>query len=154
MDLDISKYSCQELQDIFNINNLNNFPEIETQIDQYKNNILTEVSLSYLQKNNITDFLNKALDKLTLYINKNVLNPETSDNHPIIVSSNTIAGTVAQSYKGRNVDTRVFPPGYINPINIKTIKKLLILIPDLEIHIIVQKVLILLLIFRSNLKKL
>ena len=47
----------------------------------------------------------------------------TSDNHPIIVNQNAVAGLNAKTFEGRNVEGDDVPPGYINPINIKTIRR-------------------------------
>ena len=53
----------------------------------------------------------------------NRLIKDTPENHPIIIDQNSEAGLHAKTYQGRNVDTKEYPPGYINPINIKTTKK-------------------------------
>ena len=123
MNLDILNYSAKELLEIFNIDHISNSKDIEFHLNNYRNNLFLDNSLGYEDKNNITDFLNQSLDKITNHLNKNTLIKGTPLDHPIIENPNTIAGEHAESYKGRNVDGRGYPPGYINPINIKTIKK-------------------------------
>ena len=46
-------------------------------------------------------------------------------NHPIIENPNVLAGRNAKIYEGKTVNFNQYPPGYINPINVKTIKKVL-----------------------------
>ena len=144
INLDITKYSCNELQEIFNINNIASSDQIDGHFNTYKNTILTDQTLSLQEKDNITTFLNKVITKLGSSLDKtggnlssvtssfsnlsfssplNNLVKGTSDNHPIIANQNSIAGMNAKTYEGRNVDSKDFPPGYINPINIKTIRK-------------------------------
>uniref|UniRef100_A0A6C0AYS6 Uncharacterized protein n=1 Tax=viral metagenome TaxID=1070528 RepID=A0A6C0AYS6_9ZZZZ len=138
INLDISKYSQNELKDIFNIQNISNLQQIETHINKYKNNIFADETLSLGEKDNIINFLNnvigklaESLDKTSIFSNSfsnycsvsnNLVNGPTLD-HPIIKNPSSIAGIDAKSYEGKNVDLKVFPPGYINPINIRTIKK-------------------------------
>ena len=138
INLDISKYSQNELKDIFNIQNISNLQQIETQINKYKNNIFSDEALTLGDKDNIINFLNnviaklaESLDKTSIFsnsfsnyssISNNLVNGVTLD-HPIIKNPSSIAGINAKSYEGKNVDLKVFPPGYINPINIRTIKK-------------------------------
>jgi len=44
-------------------------------------------------------------------------------NHIIINNNNEIEGRKAKTWDGKNAEEDVYPPGYLNPINIKTIKK-------------------------------
>ena len=143
INLDISKYSCNELQDIFNITNINNPEQVESHLNTYKNTILTDQKLSLSEKDNISSFLNKVINKLGSSLDKggqiaqpestnhnlsfsspsNALVKGTSDNHPIIANQNSIAGLSAKTHEGQTFDIRDYPPGYINPINIKTIRR-------------------------------
>ena len=50
-------------------------------------------------------------------------NIEQVDNHFLIKDNNSIEGKKAATWQGRNVDTSEYPPGYLNPLNIKTIKQ-------------------------------
>ena len=145
LNLDISKYSCNELQEIFNINNVVSYEQVSGHFNTYKNTILTDGNLSLFEKDNMTSFLNKVIDKLigsldrsensqrNNFVDDSLLNTYsaqynnlvkgTSDDHPIIKNQNIDAGLKSKTYEGRTVDSNEFPPGYINPINIKTIKK-------------------------------
>lgn len=142
LNLDIEKYSCEELCDIFKISSIDDSQELSTHINIYKNNILTDNKLSLSEKDNMTKFLNKVVKKFTdskyltsQFEDKNHINDtfsslhnrlikDTPENHPIIMNQNSEAGLHAKTYQGRNVDTKEYPPGYINPINIKTTKKI------------------------------
>ena len=127
LNLDISKYSCNELHDIFNIEKNSNLEQVQSQLHKYKNNILADGNLNLEEKDNIANFLNNVVEKLTdsldFSASSNNLVSGSSMNHPIIQNPNVLAGLNAKIYEGRNVKSTHFPPGYINPINIKTIKK-------------------------------
>jgi len=140
LNLDITKYSCNELQDIFNIENIVDYEQVDRHINTYKNNIFTDNNLSLSEKDNMTNFLNKVIKKITNSLNKNTDNnidslsnnfsnkqnnliKNISDNHPIILNKNSVPTLNTETYKGRNVNSSEYPTGYINPINIKTIKK-------------------------------
>ena len=78
INLDISKYSCNELQDIFNITNINNPEQVVTHFNTYKNTILTDQNLSLSEKDNISSFLNKVISKLVTSLDKNGLTSSNS----------------------------------------------------------------------------
>ena len=128
LNLDITKYSCNELQEIFNIKKIITYEQVNAHFNTYKNNILNDINLSLLEKDNMTNFLNKVTKKLsgsldnTNFLTNNLIK-DVDNNHPIIINPNSIAGLNAKSYDGRNVNSNDYPPGNINPINIKTIKK-------------------------------
>ena len=46
LNLDISKYSCNELQDIFNINQIVNYEQVSDHINTYKTTIFSDSNLS------------------------------------------------------------------------------------------------------------
>ena len=46
INLDISKYSCEELLDIFNIKEIGSSEQLHGNINNYKNNIFLEQNLS------------------------------------------------------------------------------------------------------------
>ncbi len=142
LDLDISKYSDNELRDIFNIGSGLNNDETRSQIDNYRSTIAMDSNLSLNEKDNIAKFLDNVSIKLcgsldTMFIggpssssqtfsaeqNNMVLN--TGPNHPIIQNPNALAGREAKIYEGKTANHNQYPPGYINPINVKTIKKVL-----------------------------
>ena len=129
LDLDISKYSCEELKDVFNLDKNIDCEEINVIIDRQKNNIFTDDNLNLDEKNNITSFLNRVLEKLVTSADptssNNLLIPSAPLSHPIIVNPNTIEGREARSSDGRPATFNDYPPGFINPINIKSIKSTL-----------------------------
>ena len=139
INLDITKYSCNELQEIFNIDNIVSGEQVANHFNTYKNTLFNDSNISLKDKDNITIFLNKVITKLIGSLDKgiqdstennlsynskfNTLLHESTNQHPIIADQNSIAGLNANTYDGRNVDSNNVPPGYINPINIRTIKK-------------------------------
>lgn len=144
LDLDISKYSVNELHDIFNINSNRNSNQIVSHMNSLKSNMLNDKKLSLDEKNNVTNFLSNVIEKLcgssniapspittipntsqTFSAVNNDMVTDTPFNHPVIENPNALAGKNAKIYEGRNVSFNEYPPGYINPINIKTIKKII-----------------------------
>lgn len=142
-ELDITHYSNSELKEIFNLNNFATKNEIEFAINNYKQNVKNEININQVKKKSLLFFLDKALENLLDDVkkeNKKTTNHpdesslgtfsqpfnsiiETQDNHIIIKDQNRIAGLKSKLYDGRVVDDGKYPPGYINPINIKTIKQ-------------------------------
>ena len=143
LELDISHYSNSELKEIFNLNNFATSDEIKDTLQIYKNNVKNEMNLNKNKKESLLFFLDKALENLINDINEKnkktknhpdetllgtysqPFNPiiETQDNHVIIKDQNRITGLKAKLSEGRVVDSGEYPPGYLNPINIKTIKQ-------------------------------
>ena len=135
LNLDISKYSQNELQDIFKIPDIKNSQQITSHFSTYKNNISNDTNLSLSEKDNMMKFLNNVIEKLNISLDNHpndssnhffslqnkLLN--TSNNHHVIADPNIDIGFKSQSNDGRTIDTNKFSPGLINPINIKTIKK-------------------------------
>ena len=140
LDLDISKYSPNELSEIFNINPGSNNEQTRSQMNNFKSTIAVDNNLSLTEKDNIAKFLDKAVAKLCGPLDKMYIGSEenqtfssdinemiinTPQNHPIIENPNALAGRNAKIYEGKTVNLNSYPPGYMNPINIKTIKKVL-----------------------------
>lgn len=131
-NLDITKYSCEDLIELLNLSNEYN----ESNILEAKKNLqhkLIKMDNADLSKvNDILFFLDNAQNKLIQRLqNINVTGTyeDTQNNvtvvgdHVIINSSNETQGKKAKTWDGKNVEENIFPPGYLNPINIKTIKK-------------------------------
>ena len=129
LDLNISKYSCDELKEIFNIPENIDCDTLPKIIDSYKNNLFLEDNISLDQKNNITNFLNKVQEKLLSSTNNpsqmNKLISASPLSHPVIVNPNSLAGQESESIDGRPATFNDYPPGKINPINIKSIRRTL-----------------------------
>lgn len=138
LNLDISKYSCDELYEIFSIDEKtrNNQNNLMNHFTSFKNTIVNNNSLPISKKDNITIFLAEALEKLVNNLNKrdsnntsnltydskiNNIISESPDNHPLIANQNELAGLKSRTYDGDTPSFSLFKPGYINPINIKSI---------------------------------
>ena len=120
MNFDISKYSCQELMEIFNLKEITNLNQIENHINNYRNNLFHDSILENNQKTNATEFLDSAFSKL-----KNELVKNAPYNNPVIENVNTKLGESVKISDGKTTGSGKFPPGNLNPINIRTIKKIL-----------------------------
>ena len=72
INLDISKYTCKELQDIFAIQIGSNINDITVQIQKVRDNLTDNEKLDINSKNNINIFLTNVVDKLT----KEIINNE------------------------------------------------------------------------------
>ena len=77
-------------------------------------------------------FLDNAQNKLFQNLSDNKFSGTYQDpinnvsfygNHPIINNNNEIEGKKANTWDGRNVDEKNYPPGHLNPINVKSIKR-------------------------------
>lgn len=134
IDLDISKYTSNELRDIFNIDANMESGEIPSHMNTFKKSVITDNNLELGKKDEITKFIDDVVDKLATALARtdtsqtfsspyNAMVQETGIDHPIIEDPNAIAGQNARIYEGRNVSNIDYPPGYINPINVKTIKR-------------------------------
>lgn len=116
-DLDISTYTLTELENLLNLNAPYTVDGINTKRNDLKNKITNMQSIDTLKREKILMFLDnihqKVFDNL---MNQNVI-------------QNTFKNTVYDkninfdTNKGKLVDSNNYPPGYLNPINIKTIKK-------------------------------
>jgi len=152
LNLDITKYSDHELRDIFGLGALANPDKINKQITDFKASMLKENNLSFSERDNVIKFLdvamqrlgnsfaqgastianrvsnvaekaNKASTSLTFSAPENTLVSDAPEGHPILEDHNVIAGAKSRIYEGRS--ERWYPPGGLNPINIRTIKRTL-----------------------------
>ena len=136
LELDISKYSCQELKDIFDITPNVSGDQIHNHMNNFKSSAITDNMMNMKEKDNISKFIDQVVEKLstsldvstfsnvdqTFSASQNNLLPETPENHPVIRNPNQLAGLNAKIYEGNSVNGNEYPPGYINPINVKTTK--------------------------------
>jgi hypothetical protein len=135
INLDISKYTCKELEEIFNIDIGSNANDISEQIQKFKNNLNDNEKLDFNTKNNINNFLIKVVDKLTKQIanneNQKSLNQKIEDarnntellsfdnnEHPIIKNDRSIGllpinGENRISIRKINIDS-AFRDNYYN----------------------------------------
>ena len=135
-DLDVAKYTNLELKEILGLSNVEESVEIDEHIKIMQDQTLRDINLNFSDRQRIADFLlcaKKKLieqDKITMQIpdnldvtygaNTNYLIPNTPEANPLIQNPNTLSSSKAVINEGRG---GYYPPGYINPINIKTIRR-------------------------------
>jgi len=115
INLDITKYSCNELQEILDIKTIYNKDQLNNHITSFKSNILLGESLNIYEKDKISDFLDQALEKLLSSIDSASLN----DSITIPTSAQILAPTTQITNnktklikKVVNIDTRFRSPYY------------------------------------------
>ena len=138
-DLNISNYTINELEKMLELRNGYTKAEIITQTTIFKDKVLGENNMPISKKNDIVDFLNKAsnkiIKKLTLSLEKtqddftpafekmtNTIIPGNGSS-AVIEKSSIVAGLNWPKFSGRLIDNADQPPGIINPINVRTIKR-------------------------------
>ena len=138
-DLNISNYTINELEKMLELRNGYTKAEIITQTTIFKDKVLGENNMPISKKNDIVDFLNKAsnkiIKKLTLSLEKtqddftpafekmtNTIIPGNSSS-AVIEKPSVVAGLNWPKFSGRLIDNADQPPGIINPINVRTIKR-------------------------------
>ena len=131
MILDIHAYSKQELMKLFSLTT--QYTNIEVERGKKKLN-LQLIQSSVLNEQETLDvqlFIDNACAKLmeqdlsitnmgTWRQSENVL-LSGSNNHYVIANSNSIAGQDAKITEGRLTGSDEVPPGWLNPINVKTV---------------------------------
>lgn len=121
-NLDTTMYSLTELENLLNLNNPYTSNNLSDKRDILRNKISVMSSLDNVKRENIIIFLNNIHDRLLDNLNSQNIyysglsNRSNRDNR----TSDT---THLDTNNGKLVDTNNYPPGYLNPINIKTIKK-------------------------------
>tara|TARA_Y100000389_G_scaffold157418_2_gene158542 strand:+ start:7686 stop:8966 length:1281 start_codon:yes stop_codon:yes gene_type:complete len=137
LDLNIEKYSTYELREMLGLINSIDVMLIEKQIDNIKDGVINKSKFSLDKKSQIISFLTNCKEKI---INENmnplIKNPDTTFSHQsnymipntpesisLIQNPNYISAGEAEINKGRGCED--FPAGYLNPINIKTYKRIL-----------------------------
>tara|TARA_A100001011_G_scaffold376251_1_gene438659 strand:- start:3387 stop:4676 length:1290 start_codon:yes stop_codon:yes gene_type:complete len=135
LNLDVTKYSNLELKEIFGLSGVMNADLIEKHISQIETSILNDMKLPFDSRNKIVIFLNSAKHKLkddtinmhppakvdlTYGSQTSYIVPNTPLSNPLIHNPNTLASLKANINEGIGGH---YPAGYLNPINIKTIKR-------------------------------
>jgi hypothetical protein len=152
LNLDVTNYSDNELRDIFGLPPTASPVQINEQITEFKTSMLKENNLSFRERDNVIKFLDIAMQRLgtsfaqgaatlanraskaaddaykastalTFSAPENTLVSDTPEDHPLIENHNIAAGATARVYEGRS--ERWYPPGGLNPINIRSIKRTL-----------------------------
>ena len=137
VNLDASNYSNLELREILGLDNVTNSDTIQEHISKIELSTLNDEKLSFNNKNKIVSFLNSAKFKLTndninmlpdtkidltYGAQTNYMIPNTPLSNPLIHAPNTLGSSKAEINAGRG---EYYPAGYLNPINIRTTKKII-----------------------------
>jgi hypothetical protein len=131
-NLDVTNYTNLELIELLSLPKDYNESILISAKKNLQNKLVKIDNPDFGKINEILLFLDNAHNRLVQELqNKNLTgtyNDEKNNvsfigDHVIINNNNEIEGKNANTWNGKNVDTNVFPPGYLNPINIKTIKR-------------------------------
>lgn len=142
-NLNIDEYSDTELKDLLSLNESYSLDELETSISKLRGLMSNNHEIDAEKKHQILFFLDSVYNKLknNISINKSRRNLSTLENNItgtwsedivpteeygtniIITDNNTIKGKQAEIIEHNN--TNMIPPGYINPINIRTTKQIM-----------------------------
>lgn len=131
MNLDINAYSKQELMKLFSLNTEYTITQVELGKKQLNTQLIKSSVLNEQQTLDVQLFIDNACAKLmekerpveslgTWKQSENVL-LSGSNHHYIIANPNTIAGQDAKISEGRLTGSDDVPPGWLNPINVKTV---------------------------------
>ena len=136
MNLNSDSYSVQELIDLLGLNGTYSNVDIQNKKRVLEDQLKSRDDLGVEKQREILFFLDTALNRLsnirqlTDSTSKNVdtlgtwaaqTNPVVQENSNFIIANqNTIAGKTADTTGGRYAITGEAPPGYINPINVRT----------------------------------
>jgi len=133
LNLDATKYSDLELKEILGLNDVTDNEQIQKHISNIQLKVSDDTNMSFSDKNRMLTFLNAAKNKLerddnivnndfdiTFNANTSYLVKDTPDSNPLIYNPNTLVGKNVRVYEGKG---GYYPPGYLNPINTKTIRK-------------------------------
>lgn len=133
MELNIDKYTNKELEEILFLNYPYSKEEIVKNQNNIKNNINNNNNISLVTKNNLNIFIDKILNKLLptneLYnspLSKLKNNVDQEGSNFIIKKQSTLDGQMNPDFSnGLIADLTGAPPGILNPINYRTIKRAL-----------------------------
>ena len=137
MNLDSDSYSVQELIELLGLNSDYKIIDIQNKRRVLEDQLKSRNDLGVEKQREILFFLDTALNRLsnikqlTESSNKNIdilgtwsaqTNPIVQENSNFIIENhNTLAGKTADFAGGRYAITGEAPPGYINPINVRTV---------------------------------
>lgn len=125
LDLNIDNYKLNELERLFNLNKRYSFQDIENKSEILKNNI-EKISITNHKKLEIKFFIDTICSKLKTQSFMNETNIIVNGSHIIQENMNSIIGKDSQISKGRVAGgVEKYDPGYLNPINIRTISRVL-----------------------------
>ena len=130
LNLDLDSYSDNNLLTLFSLKRGFTHEAVLGGKDKITKQLMKVKDLSAEQKNRIQFFIDNASTRLMHYKDKlpdqgtwaqkkNIM-MEVGDDHYVIANSNTEAGKKSSITDGRLAGTLNVPPGWLNPINIKT----------------------------------
>jgi hypothetical protein len=142
-NLNIDNYSVNELEELLSINRpYSNFDILKAK-ELLKRKLMQHPNLraggsgsGSGSDGDLLLFIDNISIKLSNYLNTEAVSGgdagtyeatkndiEQIGSHFLIKNNNSAEGKKAATWNGRNVDTNEYPPGHLNPINIKTIKR-------------------------------
>lgn len=138
-DLNITNYTISELENMLDLRKGYDRSHVLIQCTKFKDKVLAENSMPISKKNEIGDFLDKAASKIikrlvsTIEKTQNDFPPSFEKmtniilpgdgSSPVIQSPSVVSGLTWPKFTGRLIDNPDQPPGIINPINVRTIKR-------------------------------
>ena len=132
-NLNIDSYSKKELQNLFSLKNNFNVKHVQSSRNKLASQLEKNKDLGAERRRDILFFLDTASNTLINSVSKdsddstagtwseNIVPTQEYGSHFLITDPNSIAGKKANIADGRIAITGDAPPGYINPINVRTI---------------------------------
>ena len=121
VNLNINEYTDIELEDIFSLKNPYNIEDLKRKKEDMYNNLINDKSVELTTKSSIKDFLSKITDRLE---KKFLINNLVSNNKEVF-SDITNSIIVPKEVNAINVNNTPYPDGVVNPIEKKTITKVI-----------------------------
>lgn len=134
LNLDLGTYSVGELRKVFGLPASYNVKEVEAKAKGLLAQLASTKSMSDNRKKDVRTFLVKAADDLAKYAARSEgkdpgegtwaesYAPTTEvDSHILIDDANRMAGMGSEIAGGRTAGSGMYPPGWLNPVNVRTI---------------------------------
>ena len=134
LNLDLGTYSVGELRKVFGLPASYNVKEVEMKTKGLLGQLAATKSMSDNRKKDVRTFLVKAADDLAKYAARaegkdpgegtwaESYAPTTEvDSHILIDDANRMAGMGSAIAGGRTAGSGMYPPGWLNPVNVRTI---------------------------------
>lgn len=131
-NLDITTYSNDDICGLLSLPKDYDMNIVKIAKDKLQKKLVKLENQDMFKVQEILLFLDNAQNKLFQNLSNNQFSGTYEDpinnvsfygNHPIINNNNEIQGKKANTWDGRNVDQKNYPPGHLNPINVKSIKR-------------------------------
>ncbi len=131
MELNIDLYTNKELEDILYLNYPYTKEDVEVNHNKLKNTVNNNSGIKDEQKQNLNNFINNILNRLTTVDNtlfssplKNYNNVIKKGTSTVIQRQSVLEGNANPDFtNGLIADLTGAPPGILNPINYRTIKR-------------------------------